>query len=116
MKRVHALPSDEALGLIARHFAALADPLRLKIVHALMNGEKNVNDLVRVTDGLQSNVSRHLNKLIHAGVLSRRKQGAQVFYACADPMIYRLCTQVCGSLEKRLVKQAKAMEVVSARR
>jgi ArsR family transcriptional regulator len=115
MKQTHALPPDEALCLIARHFAALADPLRLKIVHTLIDGEKNVSGLVKTTGGLQANVSRHLHKLTAAGVLNRHKQGAQVFYAIADPSIYDLCEQVCGSLEKRLVKQTKAIGAVASR-
>jgi DNA-binding transcriptional ArsR family regulator len=116
MKRPHALPPEEALGLIARHFAALADPMRLKIVHSLIDGEKNVNGLVAATGGLQANVSRHLHKLTAAGVLNRRKQGTQVFYGIADPSIYDLCEQVCGSVEKRLAKQSKAIGVVAGLR
>ena len=116
MKPAHALPPDEALCLIARHFAALADPLRLKIVHSLIDGEKNVNELVKATGGLQANVSRHLHKLTASGVLNRRKQGTKAFYAIADPTIYDLCEQVCGSLEKRLAKQSKAIGVVASRR
>jgi ArsR family transcriptional regulator len=116
MKDPHALPPEEALCLIARHFAALADPMRLKIVHALIAGEKNVNGLVVATGGLQANISRHLHKLMGAGILNRRKQGTQVFYAISDPSIYALCEQVCGSVEKRLAKQAKAIGVVSNRR
>lgn len=109
MTKPHALPPEEALQMIARHFAALADPLRLKIIHALIHGEQSVNELVAVTGGLQANVSRHLAKMMHAGVLNRRKQGVQVFYSIADPSIYDLCDQVCGSLEKRLAKQSKAI-------
>lgn len=109
MKSPHALPSDEALQLIARHFSALADPLRLKIVHALIPGEMNVNALVARTGAQQANLSRHLARMANAGVLLRRKQGVQVFYAIADPSIYTLCDQVCGSLEKRLAKQTRAI-------
>ncbi|MDI1248055.1 MAG: metalloregulator ArsR/SmtB family transcription factor [Lacunisphaera sp.] len=116
MKSSHALPPDEALVLIARHFAALGDPLRLKIVHALIAGEKNVGELVRVTGGLQANISRHLHKLVSAGVLVRRKQGNQAFYAIADPSIYGLCELVCGSLEQRLAKLTKAIKVTAKRR
>ena len=116
MKQKHALPTEEALCLIAHHFAALADPMRLKIVHSLIDGEKNVNGLVTATGGQQANVSRHLHKLMTAGVLNRRKQGTQVFYGIADPSILDLCEQVCGSVEKRLAKQAKAIGGVSGLR
>lgn len=115
MKKSHALPPEAALQMIAHHFAALADPLRLKIVHALVDGEKNVNTLVEATGGLQANISRHLQKLKSAGVVNRRKEGAQVFYSIADPSIYALCEQVCGSLEKRLASDAKMIGAVGKR-
>ncbi len=98
--------SDEALEMVARRFAVLSEPLRLKLVHALFDGEKNVNTLVEETGGTQANVSRHLQTLTQAHVLSRRKEGLQVFYSIADPSIFKLCELVCGSLEKTLTKQA----------
>jgi ArsR family transcriptional regulator len=100
--------SDDALELVARRFAVLAEPMRLRLVQALFAGEKNVNALVEETGGTQTNVSRHLQTLMRASVLSRRKEGLQVFYAIADPSIFRLCELVCGSLEKTLTKQAES--------
>lgn len=98
--------SDEALELVARRFAVLSEPLRLKLIHALFEGEKSVNTLVALTGGTQANVSRHLQTLMQAHILARRKAGLQVFYSIADPTIFRLCELVCGSLEKQLAKQA----------
>ncbi len=98
--------SDEALALIARRFAVLAEPMRLRLLHALFAGEKSVNELAELTGGTQANVSRHLQTLAHAHMLGRRKEGLQVFYAIADPSIFKLCELVCGSLEKSLSKQA----------
>ena len=109
MTRRHTLPSDEVLHLIADYFSALGDPMRLKLVRTLMAGEQSVNALVESTGGLQSNVSRHLGKLAAAGLLHRRRQGAQVLYSIADDSIYDLCRQVCGTLEKRLTKQARVI-------
>ena len=100
--------SDEALELVARRFAVLSEPLRLKLVHALFDGEKSVNALVDLTGGTQANVSRHLQTLTQANILARRKQGLQVFYSIADPSIFKLCDLVCGSLEKQIAKQAEA--------
>ena len=111
MPRRHTLPSDEALYLIASYFAALSDPMRLKLVRTLMAGEQNVNTLVDSTGGVQSNVSRHLAKLTSSGLLHRRKEGAHVIYSIADDSIYDLCSQVCGILEKRLAKQARIVGI-----
>lgn len=104
-KKTHVM-SDEALDLIARRFAVLAEPMRLKLVHALFEGERSVNQLVEQTGGTQANVSRHLQTLAQAHIVGRRKEGLQVFYSIADPSIYKLCELVCGSLEKQLTRQA----------
>ena len=98
--------SADALALIARRFAVLAEPMRLRLLHALFAGEKSVNELVAVTGGTQANVSRHLQTLAQAHLLARRKQGLQVFYAIADPSIFQLCELVCGSMEKQLSREA----------
>ncbi len=95
-----------ALELVARRFAVLAEPMRLRLIQALFDGEKNVTELVEATGGTQANVSRHLQTLTGAQILSRRKDGLQVFYKISDPTIPRLCELVCGSLEKSLTRQA----------
>jgi ArsR family transcriptional regulator len=102
----HSPLSEEALELVARRFAVLAEPMRLRLIQALFDGERNVSDLVEATGGTQANVSRHLQTLTAAHVLSRRKEGLQVFYEIADPSIFKLCELVCGSLEKSLSRQA----------
>ena len=104
-KTPRALSAD-ALALIARRFAVLAEPMRLRLLHALFAGEKSVNELVVLTGGTQTNVSRHLQTLTQAHLLTRRKEGLQVFYAISDPSIFQLCELVCGSLEKQLNRQA----------
>lgn len=100
--------SDAALELVARRFAVLSEPMRLRLLQALFEGEKNVNALVEETGGTQANVSRHLQTLTQAHMLSRRKEGLQVFYTISDPTISKLCELVCGSLEKQIARQAEA--------
>jgi ArsR family transcriptional regulator len=91
--------------LVARRFAVLSEPMRLRLLHALMGGEKHVNALAELTDGTQANVSRHLQTLAEADLVSRRKEGLQVFYAIADDSIFELCNLVCGSLESQQKKR-----------
>jgi ArsR family transcriptional regulator len=105
----HRPLSDDALALVARRFAVLAEPSRLRLLQCLFAGERSVNALVELTGGTQANVSRHLQTLAHAHMVSRRKEGLQVFYAIADPSIFKLCELVCGSLEKTLTRQADAL-------
>lgn len=94
--------------MVARRFAVLAEPMRLRLIQALFEGERNVSELVEATGGTQANVSRHLQTLTAAHILARRKEGLQVFYRIADPSIVKLCELVCGSLEKSAAAQAQA--------
>jgi ArsR family transcriptional regulator len=105
-KKVRRPLSAAALAQVARRFAVLAEPMRLQLLHVLFEGEKSVNELVAATGGTQANVSRHLQTLAHAHLVTRRKAGLQVFYAIGDPSIFQLCALVCGSLEKSLARQA----------
>lgn len=100
--------SDQALELIAARFKVLSEPLRLKLIIVLEGGEKNVTQLVEATGGTQANVSRHLQSLTEAGILSRRKEGLMVYYFIADESIFDMCENVCGSLQKRLDAHARA--------
>jgi ArsR family transcriptional regulator len=61
-------------------FRALADPVRLRILHLLHVEELTVSELVRILDLPQSSVSRHLKVLRDAGLVSDRPLGAASFY------------------------------------
>lgn len=105
----HRALSGDALVLIARRFAVLAEPMRLQLLHKLFGGERSVGELVTLTGGTQANVSRHLQTLAQASLLKRRKAGLQVFYAIADPSIFQLCELVCGSLEQAHARSARVV-------
>src|SRR5271165_775642 len=100
--------SDAALAMVAKRFAVLSEPMRLRLLHSLISGEKNVTALVEATGGTQANISRHLQTLADAGVVSRRREGLLVIYSIADPSIFELCDLVCRSLEKQHVRRAEA--------
>jgi ArsR family transcriptional regulator len=102
----HRPLTEDALLLVAQRFAVLAEPMRLRLIQALFEGERNVTELVEATGGTQANISRHLQTLVSAHILTRRKEGLQVFYRVADPTIPKLCELVCGSLGKTLTRQA----------
>ncbi|RMF23404.1 MAG: ArsR family transcriptional regulator [Deltaproteobacteria bacterium] len=107
-RRRHQL-SPEALDMVAARFRLLGEPSRLALLSALEDGEKTVSDLAEMMGCTQANVSRHLRSLTEAGILGRRKEGLYVYYFIADPSIFELCDLVCGSLEKRLSGQVKAL-------
>lgn len=94
--------SPEALEMVAERFKIFSEPMRLRLLYAMMDGEKTVSELVEETGGLQANVSKHLGMLLEAGLVMRRKQGLNAYYSIADRTTYELCDRVCNSLEQRL--------------
>jgi len=62
-------------------FQTLADPTRRRIVDALRDGERQVNDIVRDAGIHQSGVSRHLRILHESGFVSVRPDGQRRLYA-----------------------------------
>ncbi len=101
--------SDEALELIASWFRVLSEPSRLRILRSLEEGEKNITELVNATKLTQANVSRHVQSLVDAGMVGRRREGLTAVCFIADPSISELCATVCGNLQKRLVERAKKL-------
>ena len=98
----------EVLELVAARFKVLAEPMRLRLLQLLESGERTVGELVTETGAGQANVSKHLTLLAEAGMVGRRKEGLNVYYFIADPMVFELCKLVCGSLQKQLAQKAKA--------
>jgi DNA-binding transcriptional ArsR family regulator len=93
---------DAVFSAVARYFGLLAEPTRLKIMHAICGSERTVSAIVRASASTQTNVSRHLALLHRAGVVTRRKEGANVYYKVADPMFSDLCRVVCMQIASRI--------------
>jgi DNA-binding transcriptional ArsR family regulator len=105
MKKPLKTMNEKTLSLIAERFRILADPVRLRLLHTLGNGEMPVTELVRSTGAAQANVSKHLQLLLRAGLVTRRKEGLHVYYAVADPSVFQICDVVCGSLADHLRRE-----------
>ena len=61
-------------------FNAVAEPRRRQILDVLIDGERPVNDLVRVLGLAQPQVSKHLRVLREVGVVEVRDDGRQRLY------------------------------------
>lgn len=88
----------EVFESVARYFSVLGEPTRLRILHALCQEEKCVNEIIKVTGLAQANVSRHLGLMYQAGLLARRRDGSQIFYRVADPVYVELCRTVSAQV------------------
>ena len=101
--------SDEALKIIAERFKALSEPARLRLLICLKAGEKTVGELIGETGMSQPNASRHLARLTAAGIISRRRAGANAIYRIVDMGVFKICDNVCASLRKDAEKRGKAL-------
>lgn len=61
-------------------FNAVAEPRRREILDVLAGGERAVNDLVRLLDIPQPQVSKHLRVLREVGVVEVRDEGRHRLY------------------------------------
>lgn len=109
-KKKHPVLTDETLELVAARFSALSDPVRLRILNTLMQGELSVGELIEGTGLEQSNVSRHLGVLRREGIVTRRAEGNRGFYRLDDASVMRLCEVVCGSLISRYEEGLDGLE------
>ncbi len=90
-----ATDSDQVFASAAELFRLLATPIRLKIISALCQGEKNVSQLLAEIDTTQPNMSQHLATLYRAGVLGRRRDATQIYYRIGHQGAASLCRAVC---------------------
>lgn len=96
----HPLP-DALAELVAARFRVLAEPMRIKLLDRLRDGDATVQELQEGLGVSQQNVSKHLGVLLRAGMVRREKQGTYSRYAIADPSVFALCDQVCGGLRRQ---------------
>src|SRR5437867_10124525 len=81
---------------LARYFRVFGDPTRVRIVEALLEGERTVSELVQLTGAPQSRVSNHLACLKWCRVAESDRRGRQVVYRITDPRVRQLLEAAAG--------------------
>jgi DNA-binding transcriptional ArsR family regulator len=77
---------------MARFFRVLGNPIRLRLVQVLEQGERSVGELVLAVDQQQPRVSTHLACLRHCGFVESRRLGREVIYRLSlDGLAALLC-------------------------
>jgi DNA-binding transcriptional ArsR family regulator len=97
----HPLP-DDLVELIARRFRVIGEPMRIRLLDRLRDGEATVGELSEALSASQQNISKHLAVLADVGIIGRRKQGNHVYYRVVDEGVFALCEAVCGSVQQQL--------------
>ncbi|MDX9954853.1 MAG: metalloregulator ArsR/SmtB family transcription factor [Anaerolineae bacterium] len=91
-KSAPALDMNTA-ATMASLFRALSDPTRVRIIAALVEGERCVYDLAATLEMTHSAISHQLQLLRNLRVVRYRKAGRHVFYALDDAHIQGLFLQ-----------------------
>ena len=87
-----ALDEDSA-ARVAELFRAFSDTSRVRILSALLDGEKNVTALAELVGVTESAVSHHMRGLRQMHIVRARRVGKQVYYRMDDPHIVTLFKQ-----------------------
>lgn len=82
--------SASELAAAADLLRALGHPVRMRLVQALAGGEQCVSELQGALGLPQAVVSQQLAKMRAAGIVTCRRDGANVRYAVADERAVRL--------------------------
>lgn len=89
----------------------LSEPSRRVVLSNLLEGPKNVSELVAATAMKQPNLSNHLAKLKAKGVVRSNKVGRQVYYSLATPEIAH---QLNSMLSASKAKEPNSMSLEMA--
>ncbi|GIU94503.1 MAG: hypothetical protein KatS3mg012_0960 [Gaiellaceae bacterium] len=107
-----AVVAEELLDDVARRFALLSDPTRLRLIGVLHEaGELPSGELAERARVTPANASQHLGRLLAGGIVARRRQGTSVYYRIVDPTIEEICRIVCAGIEPAV----RLREAVGAR-
>ncbi len=109
MSLPHPIP-DPLAELIARRFRVIGEPMRIRLLDRLRDREASVHELTEALDASQQNVSKHLQVLLEAGIVGRRKDGNSAYYSISDRSVFALCEEVCGSVQRQLAELSALVE------
>ena len=87
-------------ALKAKLFRGFADPTRLGILEALLDGERSVGDLAGTTDTTVANVSAHLACLTGCGLVRSERRGKYVYYRLQERRVRDLIRIADGILAR----------------
>lgn len=88
-----ALPEEELLYDLADLFKVFSDTTRIKILYALMDVERSVNEIAEATGTSQSAVSHQLRILKQAHLVKFRRDGRNIHYSLADDHVLTILDQ-----------------------
>lgn len=91
-----AMPPEQDVRRAADSMRLLADPTRIKILWALLQGETSVACLADLVGAAPTAVSQHLAKLRLAGLVEGRREGTYVYYTAESAHVRALLSEALG--------------------
>jgi ArsR family transcriptional regulator len=82
--------SQQKIEKATRCLKAMAHPARLRILHLLMAGECNVQNLEQHTGLAQASLSQHLSVLKDRGIVASRRDGGFSYYSLTEKPVAEL--------------------------
>lgn len=105
--------TPELAQLIARRFAVLGEPTRLRLLNLIhAQEEASVGELVEATGSSQANISKHLAVLLGERMVARRREGSRALYRIADPTLMKLCDEVCTAVREQVRELSRLIDDV----
>lgn len=114
VKKWHFNMPDEMLDAVSNRFKLLSEPMRLKILRTLCEGERTVQEIVKEVSASQANISKHLALMHDNGVVNRRKEGLKCYYRIADDSIVYACFLISKSVVENLQDRLSWIQKVNS--
>jgi len=89
---------------------ALANPVRLRIVEELNQGERCLCELQPLFPMNKSTLSRHVAALRNVGIISERRDGVRIFLKLQTPCILNVFDCAMGVIRSNAQRQAAMVE------
>ena len=87
------IKSENSLYETAELFKNFSDSTRIRILFALLEGEKSVSQIIEELSMSQSAVSHQLRILKSSKLVRNRKEGKTVYYKLSDKHVYNILLQ-----------------------
>ena len=98
------MKQERLFELHAEVCKTLSNPVRLKVINELQEGEMTVGALAKKLGIRQAHVSQHLAVLRQRGVVRTRRDGPNIYYGISNPKIVKACGLIREVLLEQLQK------------
>ncbi len=94
----------ETLAILGK---ALSNAIRLELLDFLAQGERSVERLAGLANVSVANASQHLQILFRTGLVTKRKEGQNVYYALSDDSIVTLLGEMRAVAERNIAEMER---------